>query len=67
MMAQVAQRFIEKVRDRSVVIGVGGFDAVLITTDHDHDAVVVAHAKRVWIPATPAPRHGLAGATIFKA
>jgi len=49
MMAQAAQRFIEKVRDRSVVIGVVGFDAVLIATDHDDvdDALIVAHAKRV--------------------
>jgi UDP-N-acetyl-D-mannosaminuronate dehydrogenase len=49
MMAQAAQRFIEKVRDRWVVIGVVGLDAVLVATDHDDvdDALIVAHAKRV--------------------
>jgi UDP-N-acetyl-D-glucosamine dehydrogenase len=46
-----------------------GFDAVLIATDHDDVdyALIVAHAKLVVDTRNACARHGLAGATIFKA
>jgi UDP-N-acetyl-D-glucosamine dehydrogenase len=45
------------------------FDAVLIATDHDDVdyALIVAHAKLVVDTRNACARHGLAGATIFKA
>ena len=48
---------------------IAGFDAVLIATDHDDVdyALVAAHAKLVVDTRNACARHGLTGATIFKA